>query len=42
MTLDKLESLGHTLVPFEVTLNEFREMEQVYIGFARVASIPNL
>jgi hypothetical protein len=42
MTLDKLETLGHSLVPFEVTQAEFREMEQVYIGFANVASIPNL
>ena len=29
-------------MPFEVTQAEFTEMEQVYIAFATVASIPNL
>jgi len=27
MTIDKLKSLGHTLVPFEITQAEFIEME---------------
>lgn len=38
---EKLEALGHELVPFEVTQGEYEELIDTYIGFAKTASIPS-
>ena len=42
MTIEKLKSEGHTLVPFEMTLGEMREIDEVFIGFSKAASIPDM
>ena len=42
MTIDKLRSEGHTLVPFEMTLAETIEIDRVFIGFSKTASIPDM
>jgi len=38
---EKLESLGHELIPFEVNQNEYDDLMDTYIGFAKHASIPS-
>lgn len=37
MTIDKLRGLGHEFVPFEVTYEEFSELDLCYIAFTRHA-----
>lgn len=38
---ERLESLGHELIPFEVNQNEYDDLMDTYIGFAKHASIPS-
>ena len=41
MTIDRLKGEGHTLVPFEVTLEEMDQLSYAYVGFAKHSAIPN-
>ena len=38
----KLESLGHTLVPFTITLQEYIDLFDTYAGLARHSSVPGI
>ena len=40
MTIDRLKGEGHTLVPFEVTLEEMDQVSYAYTCFAKHTAIP--
>lgn len=42
MTIDKLKDQGHKLVPFVMTFAEMQAIDQVFLGFAKTASIPDM
>ena len=39
---ENLRAAGHTLVPFELTLEEVDEMSSIYLAFTKIAVIPTL